>query len=420
MTKVGEVRTTNEGPRYSRQSKPWHSAIAAIATAVLAGANSASAGEALIIVAGPGSGPQAEVTKTIAETAEGFAMSLNDHGGLIGNTVRVERVEDGCEAGQAEAAAKAIAARQPALVLGHPCTRAALAAAKVYGAAKILYIASTVRQPELTSPRAGPTIFRTAGRDDRQGEAAAQILAERAAGGRILLVTDRTRYSRTLVEQTQKSLAALGVKSVSIEGIIAGEKEFPAFMASLRGETAPAAVFFTSYGIESGLIIKATRREGNGAFVLLADIVTVDGEIPVDIETARAGPICFLGALAKSSDLLSSTSSPMAATAATDHGSAPTTEVMARTMMSLEAVTSAATPDYGAGSIDPTTLATRLTAGVTTRFSLLAFDANGDLRRPSYAAHCFDGKEWRIDPRILGGVIADGLTAPGSRPDTRP
>ena len=68
------------------------------------------------------------------------------------------------------------AVRKPAFVVGHPCSGSAVAAASLYGAAGIVFIAPGVRHPALTAKRAGMTVFRLAGRDDRQGDAAAHWL----------------------------------------------------------------------------------------------------------------------------------------------------------------------------------------------------------------------------------------------------
>ena len=74
----------------------------------------------------------------------------------------VER-DDNCAAKEAEEAARALIAQGVALVVGHPCAAAAIAAAKVYAPAGIVFLAPATRNPALTEPRAGPTIFRLGG-----------------------------------------------------------------------------------------------------------------------------------------------------------------------------------------------------------------------------------------------------------------
>ena len=138
-----------------------HSLYCCVAAVWIAFAMQATPGRAdpTIVVAGPATGRHAE---TLAAMAEGARRAG------AGHAIRLIEVDDGCDAGRAEGAARLIVADKPDLVLGHPCPAAAIAAAKVYAASGVLFIALGVRHPDLTDKRAGPTIFRLAGRDDRR------------------------------------------------------------------------------------------------------------------------------------------------------------------------------------------------------------------------------------------------------------
>ena len=63
-----------------------------------------------------------------------------------------------------------------------------------------------IDHPQLTAKRAGPTIFRLAGRDDRQGVAAAHLIARDFKGQKVALVQDRTLYARSIFDQAMAEL----------------------------------------------------------------------------------------------------------------------------------------------------------------------------------------------------------------------
>jgi branched-chain amino acid transport system substrate-binding protein len=106
---------------------------------------------------------------------------LNAAGGVLGEPVRILLVDDFCDADQALAAAKKLAAEEVAFVAGHLCSGAAIAASKVYEEAGILMISPTATNPALTE-QGFTNVFRMSGRDTLQGTMAAEYLAERWRG----------------------------------------------------------------------------------------------------------------------------------------------------------------------------------------------------------------------------------------------
>lgn len=223
---------------------------------------------ALIAVVGPASGAAADTTAAIER---GVRRAVGGYAGK-GATLQIESVDDGCEPRKAEAAAETLVARKMVVVIGHPCTGAALAAAKVYAAANIVFIATETRHPDLTAKRAGPTIFRLAGNDAEQGEAAAAALAAQAAGKPVAVVHDRTLYAKTIAEAAIKELRRSKIEPITAT-IIAGDKEYAKLLAKIKGA---GAVLFAGFPLEAGFIASSLRRAGSSARLLCSDSIATD------------------------------------------------------------------------------------------------------------------------------------------------
>lgn len=238
-----------------------------------------------IVVAGPASGFGAGETSAIVRAASAEAARLNASGGINGDPVSVDVMDDGCDAAVAARLADALAAQKPDLVLGHPCASAALAASAVYGKTGVLFIATATRHPRLTDERAGPTIFRVGGRDDEQGEAAGAYLASLLKSGfapdageakavTAAIVHDGTRASQDIAQRTAKAVIDAGGAKPLIQAIPSGQKDYAKTAAALK---AASVVFFAGYPMEAGLVLMALRQAGSQARFIVSDSVRTAG-----------------------------------------------------------------------------------------------------------------------------------------------
>lgn len=225
------------------------------------------AADVRIGVAGPAQGPKFAAAQEIARAVKLAAERINAEGGVLGERISVIEWDDGCAALQAEGAARALVARGAALVVGHPCVAAAIAAAKVYAAAGVVFIAPDIRHPALTDARAGPVIFRLAGRDDKQGATAGSYLAQTFAGEPVAVVRDGSLYSAQLADEALAALKQAGMANVLNTAIRGGQKDYSDLIASLK-KAHVKAVLFTGYPIEGGLLLRQMREAGlEAAFV---------------------------------------------------------------------------------------------------------------------------------------------------------
>lgn len=248
-----------------------------------------------IAVVGPAQGPHALTTEALAggagETAKWLTrLSERTPESWQGPGTRmlparyeVTVKDDGCDAVKAEAVAKEIVAETFDLVLGHPCPKAALAAAKVYGAAGVAFIATETRHPDLTAKRAGPSVFRLSGRDDAQGLDGARYLAAAHGGKPVAIVHDRTLYAKTIAEQAAAALKELTIETVTAT-IVAGDKEYGKLIAKIKDA---GAVFFAGFPLEAGFILKELRAAGSEAPFLATESVGTEELIATFPEVAQ-------------------------------------------------------------------------------------------------------------------------------------
>jgi branched-chain amino acid transport system substrate-binding protein len=236
----------------------------------IAGLARAAHADIVVGVAVPVQGTRAETGREILSAARLAAERFNAVGGVLGEHVTVISADDGCQADKAEAAAKSLVEQGARLVVGHPCAAAAVAAAKVYAQSATLFIAPATRHPALTAPRAGPTIFRLSGRDDRQGAAAGAYLARKFASKPIAIVRDASLYAKKLSDGALAALRQAGRTDVTTATIAGAQKDYGSLIAKLA-QVNVSAVFFTGFPLEGALLLRQMRARGLRSLFLGGD-----------------------------------------------------------------------------------------------------------------------------------------------------
>jgi branched-chain amino acid transport system substrate-binding protein len=357
-----------------------------LSLALAAGGADPAAAEVLIGVAAPAQGPSLGTGRVIARGAAAAAAHIDANGGVLGERIAIAEADDECTAAGAETAARDLVARGVTLVVGHPCTAAAIAAAKIYAAAGVVFIAPAARHPAFTSPRAGPTVFRLAGRDDAQGRIAGDYLARTFPGQPLALVADGSRMADDLVRGARAALKDAGRDDVLTAQIEGGEKDYTKLIARLQ-TAGTAAVFFAGFPIEGGLFLKQMRAANLNAVFLGSDALA-NGQLA---ETAGTDT---LGARAL---LPHDPASDVSQTTQRDRfGLQRPAAPLAAAYAAVEAWAAAATK---AQSLDAAAVAAGLQEGTfDTVLGPIAFDGNGDARVPSYDIVEWKDGAWRRLP----------------------
>jgi branched-chain amino acid transport system substrate-binding protein len=338
----------------------------------------AHAADVVIGVSVPLSGPKRALGEGIRQALERDASALNAAGGILGSPVRLAIADDGCQPALAEAAARSLLAEAPAVVIGHPCSGAALAAARLYVSHGAVFIATGARHPALTAPASPPgpqVVFRLAGRDDRQGQAGAQWLLESAPGKRIAIIHDRTAYARDIAEDAGRALKASGIAELPVLTLVAGKAAYPDVLAKLKTLNTEA-VLFAGYPNEAAIIVGGARREGLGLAFLGSDSLATP-EFAQRIGEDRGTRVLMRLEPGNISD--EGVGGPMAK----------------RAEAALELWAQAV---RAAGTFEPTAVAATLRGGdfETRSMGRVSFDARGDSREPSYGIARSIGEHWTL------------------------
>jgi branched-chain amino acid transport system substrate-binding protein len=345
-------------------------------------------GDTTIGLALPLSGPYADAGREARQQAEAAVLDLNARGGLLGQRLRLDVEDDGCESAMAAGAARRLLNKNPAIVIGHPCSGAAVAAANLYGTEGALFLATGARHGSLTEPRAGPTVFRLAPRDDRQGIVAAWWLFRSAPFRRIVLVHDGSRYALDVLSQAREDLRARGAAGVVTARIVSGREDYPRLTERLR-DLKSEAVFFAGHSMEAVIVLRGLRRAGIGIPFLGSDSIASDifgKEAGRDRGTVRALVPARYGTRTVSH-------SPEDGTARHAGGQAWLRGLGTLMRGAIEAWAKCV---QDTGTFNGGAVALRLGAAPvkTTALGPVKFDENGDLQVPSHAVATWDGFSW--------------------------
>ena len=300
---------------------------------------------------------------------------LNAGGGLLGRQLIIAAFDDQCSRAEAEAVAARVAMAGAALVVGHPCPGAAVAAAPIHARAGTLMIATGARHPRLTEPRIGPLVFRLAGRDDRLARELATAVAARFAGARVAIVHDKSVQARGLADACERELKGLGIQPILREAYVAGEKQYNALVDRLIAADIRVAIM-PAQPIEAGIMLARLREAGHDLTMIGSDILAV----PEIEATAKANGDRLLLMLPW-----------RPAGAPTPSPSPSATHLAARA--AIEAWAEAV---HKAQSLEAAAVAQALENGTAaTAIGPLGFDARGDALIPSYVLSNWREGRWQ-------------------------
>lgn len=348
--------------------------LLALAAAIGMAAVSAPAwAEIRVGLAAPLTGRMAATGLSMRRALESEVAEINTAGGVLGQPLVLVVEDDGCASATGEEAARRLISQRVAVVIGHPCSNAAVAAASTYSQADVLLIAVGARHPDVTRGPATAPVVRLAGRDDRQGHAAATWLISRAPSRRVAIIHDRTAYARGIVDAAVASLKATGVEPVALLPIVAGKQDYRDAALKLRDSRAEA-VLFAGYPAEAGVIVFGLEALGASIPLLGSDSLATP-EFAHVVERSRLPIEVLLPAEPKD-----------------ENTDAPGVRVRGALEAWVQAV-------KGLGETRGASLAARFRDGApfeTRSLGEIRFDFNGDLETPAFVATSAHSGRWVV------------------------
>ena len=177
-------------------------------------------------------------------------------------------------------------------IVGHFNSSVSIPASTVYAEAGVVQITPGSTNPKLTE-QGFSTVFRVCGRDDQQGEVAANYIVDKLKLKRIAILHDKTTYGQGLADETKRFLEKRGVKPVFYSGVVQGDKDYTPVLTAAK-QTKPELVYFGGIHPEAILLVKQMReRLGMKAIFMSGDGIVTDEYYKIAGKSAEGTYITF-------------------------------------------------------------------------------------------------------------------------------
>ncbi|RME84014.1 MAG: branched-chain amino acid ABC transporter substrate-binding protein [Caldilineae bacterium] len=221
---------------------------------MVAGCGSRSKGEAILYVAAPMSGFQANGGQTVVGGVRLRAEEANRAGGVAGYRVRVVALDDESDPDVAlsitEEVKAALQAGEKIMgFIGHYNSGETLAAMEVYGDLPLVVITSNASNVALTQ-KGYRRFFRIVANDRVQADADADFLINELGAQRIAILYNETAYGRGLHDEMVRALGERGAQVVYAQEVKEGQDRYIQEVEAIKAAQ-PDAVFYAGYEIEA-------------------------------------------------------------------------------------------------------------------------------------------------------------------------
>ncbi|MGE8656671.1 MAG: branched-chain amino acid ABC transporter substrate-binding protein [Achromobacter sp.] len=212
-------------------------------------------------VVGPTTGAVTQYGDMVREGVDTAVERINAAGGINGKKLETVVIDDGCEPKQGPVAANRVVNSKIGFVVGHVCSGATIAAADIYNNEGVVMVTPSATSPALTDGKNYEFIFRTIGRDDQQGPAAAKFILEKLKPKKAAVLHDKQSYGQGIATAVKNDLEKGGVPVAIFEGINAGDSDYSAVITKLKSQGVDF-VYYGGYHPEMGLLLRQAAEQG--------------------------------------------------------------------------------------------------------------------------------------------------------------
>ena len=142
---------------------------------------------------------------------------------------------------------------------------ASRAAAGVYQASKVPYIAAFAVHPDIT--RAGKYVFRTSFMGEVQGKAGAKLAGEILGKKRAVLIVLNNDFGKSLAAGFKEKAGEFGIKIVNEYQYSIKDRQFGPIVSRVRADK-PEVIYATGYFFTAGPLVNQLRAAGVDAVVI--------------------------------------------------------------------------------------------------------------------------------------------------------
>lgn len=249
--------------------------IAMLFTAACGGGSSEpTRGDAVVFVAVPLSGFQANGGQTVLGGVRLAAEEINRNGGLLGYRVVVRPLDDESDSDVAVAQVAEIQAaldsgEQVLGVIGHLNSGQTSAAMELYQSLPVIVITPTASEQSLTA-RGYTNFFRINANDAVQARVDADFLVNTLNAQRVAILHNDTEYGRGLADSLVMELQTLGAEAVLQLEVSEGQARYVEEVAEIQATNADA-IFYAGYEIEAPYLRAELAETGIDLPLLASD-----------------------------------------------------------------------------------------------------------------------------------------------------
>ncbi len=236
-------------------------AAVGLAAGMLMSSGALAADTIKIAIAGPFTGPVTQYGTMVKEGVDTALEQINAAGGVLGKKLEAVSIDDGCEPKQGPVVANRVVNDEIHYVVGHVCSGATIAATSIYNSEGVLMVTPSATSPAVTDGKNYDMIFRTIGRDDQQGPAAAKFIIEKIKPQKVAVLHDKQSYGQGIASSVKSELEKAGIKVVLFEGINAGDSDYSAVITKLKSAGVDF-IYYGGYHPEMGLLLRQGAEQG--------------------------------------------------------------------------------------------------------------------------------------------------------------
>ncbi len=342
---------------------------------MLCSMSASASAEILIATIGPMKGQYAALGAQLRRGAELAVTGINAAGGVNGEQLVLEAVDDGCDPKQAMAVANQLVAKGVKFVAGHYCSGSSIAAAKIYEAAGIVMISPSSTNPKFTE-EGGWNVHRLCGRDDAQGAFAGRAIAKAYAGKSVAILDDGSVYGLGLAIMFKNALNGAGLTETVRESYKPGANDYNDLVQKLLIANVEL-IYIGGYAFEAGSIIRQMRDFASSAVLVGGDALMVEQFWATSGTSGEGTLVTF----APDAQKLNSARAVIEAFKRADYNPE------GYTLHTYAAVQAFAQAAIATRSVDGRALSQWLRAGSSfnTVLGTMSLDAKGDVNEPSFA-----------------------------------
>jgi branched-chain amino acid transport system substrate-binding protein len=192
--------------------------------------------------------------------AELAVEQANAEGGVNGEMVELVVLDDQASPKQAGPVATKLIEQQGVKVgVSGSYSGATRAAAGVYQAAGVPYIAAYAVHPEIT--RSGEYVFRTSFVGEVQGRAGAKLLGDMMGKKKVVLITLKNDFGQSLAAGFKEAAGQFGIEIVNEYEYGIKDRQFGPIVSKVKSDD-PEAIYASGYFFTAGPLVSQLRAAG--------------------------------------------------------------------------------------------------------------------------------------------------------------